>query len=44
MGPPGRGPCGAAFEFVADGVIDLADFAQFVDCFDGVGQPPVRPQ
>jgi hypothetical protein len=34
------GACGDAFEFVANGVIDLDDFTRFQVCFNGPDLPP----
>jgi hypothetical protein len=43
FGSAGGGSCGAAFEFVADGVIDLDDFAQLESCLSGPTLPPACP-
>jgi hypothetical protein len=38
------GPCGAAFEFLVDGMIDLGDFAMFATCLNGPDRPPACPE
>ena len=39
FGPGAVGACGEAFDFVADALIDLDDFATFMVCLNGPDQP-----